>query len=242
MSATPEELAMVDAYIDKELDGPDAERVAKLIAERTELRSYADQQRRLKAQLDAAFSSVVSADPPTHLVDAVRRSPMPVATTKAQRASMPAPLRHALPIAAAVLLSLGLGLYLGQSTSRSIVGAGSDGIARAQGALASALTSQLAADDQGAIAVGLSFRSKDNGLCRTFVTTAHAGIACRDAIGWAITDLTRSEGQGNDPTKFQTAGAPLPQVLRDRVKAMIDGDVFDAAAERAARDRDWRSQ
>jgi hypothetical protein len=57
-----------------------------------------------------------------------------------------------------------------------------------------------------------------------------------------ITDLTKSAALRNDPSKFQTAGTALPQHLRDRVKAMMQGDVLDAAGERAARDRSWQPQ
>jgi hypothetical protein len=239
MTPTPEEQALIDAYIDKELDHDDAVRAKQLLEERADLRSYADQQRRLKERLDAAFSPIANAEIPPRLIDAAQRSPMPIGA--ASQPSAWASIRHLLPIAAAVVFSLALGLFLGRTSTSSVIGVGRDGAAVAQGPLARALTTQLAADP-GTIAIGLSFHNKDGAMCRTFASPSLAGIACRKANTWLITDLATGDGPIPDPAKFQTTGAPLPQHLRDRIKDMIRGDVLDAAAERAARDRGWRSQ
>jgi hypothetical protein len=244
MSPTPEELAMIDAFIDKELDGPEAERIARAIEGRADLKAYAERQRRLKARLDDAFADLAVASAPESLINAVRRSPMSIAGGRSPRDPITAQAWRALPIAAAVLLSLGVGLYLGNGASRSLIGIGADGTATADGALAAALTSQLAADDRQPVAIGLSFQSKDGRMCRTFATRSAgeglAGIACRRSGGWAIVGLADIEGASTDPAKFNTAGAALPQSLRDRVGTMIKGEVFDASQERAARDRSWR--
>ena len=246
MSATPDELAMIDAFIDRELDGPDAERIARAIEERADLKAYADRQRGLKARLDEAFAEASASPVPKDLIDLVRRSPMPVTGGYRARDQVTAQAWRALPIAAAILISLGLGLYLGNGPTSGLIGIDGNGTITANGALATALATQLAADDQHSISIGLSFRAKDGQMCRTFAARGGAqglaGIACRGNNGWTIAGLASAEGAFADPSKFQTAGAALPQSLRDRVKAMISGDVLNTAEERAARERGWRAQ
>jgi len=90
--------------------------------------------------------------------------------------------------------------------------------------------------------VGVTFRSKDGAVCRTFDMNAsrdnHAGVACRDADGWAIAALAAAEARTGSP--YETASAGMPSAVRDAVAQMIGGEAFDAEAERRARDAGWR--
>ena len=108
----------------------------------------------------------------------------------------------------------------------------------AHGDLDKALTTRLAADG-GALRVGLTFRARDGGYCRTFESAADhlAGLACRRDGRWAV--RVTSAWSPEPATGYRTAASSTPPAVLAAVDATIAGDALDAAAERAARDRGW---
>jgi hypothetical protein len=113
----------------------------------------------------------------------------------------------------------------------------------AAGRLADALNTELASakDPSAANQIGISFRDTTGHDCRTFVSGSNAGLACRQNDVWQIQVLA-STAREDSGAMYQMAGAAMPQAVRDRVQSIIAGSPFDAAAERAARDRHWSGQ
>jgi hypothetical protein len=118
-----------------------------------------------------------------------------------------------------------------------------DGQQFAAGALSRALDQGLASapDPSAAIAIGLTFRSADGNICRTFVrhaSPAMAGLACHEAAGWSLPVLsTKAASAGGE---LRQAASDLPPTVQAAIDARIRGDAFDAQQERAARDGGWR--
>ena len=118
-----------------------------------------------------------------------------------------------------------------------------DGRQFAAGALSNALDHALASepDPHASIAIGLSFRSVDGQLCRTFVQHAKpamAGLACHEAAGWSLPVLSTADKSGGG--ELRQAASSLPPEVQAAVDARIRGEAFDAQQERAARDSGWR--
>ncbi|MET0272757.1 MAG: hypothetical protein ABW360_07175, partial [Phenylobacterium sp.] len=113
-----------------------------------------------------------------------------------------------------------------------------DGVLVAHGELAEALSSGLATDP-GVIRVGLTFRTADGRYCRSFQSEMDhlAGLACREDGRWtAMTTTTFEPAKAPD---YRTAGSDTPAAVLAAVDELIAGEPLDAAAERAARDRNW---
>lgn len=104
----------------------------------------------------------------------------------------------------------------------------------ASGALADALDTQLASDQpaDADIRIGLSFRDRQGRACRSFEARAVSGIGCRDGGRWALERAIG--GRANQEYRQASSGELLAAAA-----AMMAGDPFDGAAERAARDKGW---
>jgi hypothetical protein len=118
-----------------------------------------------------------------------------------------------------------------------------DGQAFAAGALRHALDDALASqpDPASPVAIGLSFRSTDGHVCRTFTVRsapAKAGLACHGDSGWALPVL--STAPASDQGELRQAMSGVPPEVQAAVDARLRGQVFDARQERAARDAGWR--
>ena len=118
-------------------------------------------------------------------------------------------------------------------------------VADARDDLARELDDQLASNAQPgeSVRIGLSFRNKQGSDCRTFAWVAGSvstsGIACHVAGDWHVAALATEARQAHDRTAYQTAGAAMPDSIRSTVSAMIAGQPFDPAEERAARAARW---
>jgi hypothetical protein len=109
--------------------------------------------------------------------------------------------------------------------------------------LSRALDDQLAsAPEPGApITVGLTFRAADGHICRSFVrhaAPARAGLACHAEQGWQV-PVVVPVGAPAEGDMRQAASA-LPRAVQQAIDARLQGEVFDASQERAARDAGWR--
>jgi hypothetical protein len=146
------------------------------------------------------------------------------------------------------------GLVLHFGTERYSSGAVTErgGLLVAAGALDEALSNQLVSEQavDSDVRIGVSFRSKGGGYCRTFQLrekTNLAGLACREGDQWRLDVLARGEpsqdgGPGNDAhSGFRPAGSALPSSIVQAVDQVIDGEPLDAAAEAHAKMNQWHA-
>lgn len=132
--------------------------------------------------------------------------------------------------------TLMLGTLIG--TRLDAPGGGSSERLLASGAIAKALDTQLASAPAGAVAVQISFKAKDGRFCRSFSTTASAGLACREPDGaWALQQVATVNALNGD---MRQASSSLPPSVLAAVDAAMAGDALNAEQEKAARDAGWR--
>lgn len=241
------------AYADGELDQARRAEIAAAIEQDPELARRVAAHRSLRAEVAGAFSSVIDQPVPDRL-RAAARGPVPEEATRESRprgnvVQFPArgsrapgaPWRAREWTAMAASLVLG-GLIGWQFMARS----GGDVTTRggalvASGELARALDTQLASAQaaDASVRIGLTFKSKDGGYCRSFVTRASsaAGLACREGSGW---QLAFTEAIDPDAGGVRQAASELSPSLLKAVEARLDGEMLDAAGEKAARDAAWK--
>ena len=215
------------AYVDGELDADKAAEVEAAAKADPVLAEAIAAHRRLREGLFAAFAAVAEEPVPDRLV-AAAEPPAPV-SLDAFRARRQV-LFQAGALAACLVAAVGVTLAVTQP--RGDFRSGPNGLL-AQGPLERALSSQLASDDHGTARIGLTFRDKAGAVCRTFTTRASDGMACREGSHWRIDALARAEGA----TEFRQAASPL---IMSAASERMDGDAFDADAEKSARDKGWK--
>lgn len=240
------------AYVDGELDpGARADFESAMAADQVLARRVAEQ-RRLRAALQGAFDPVLDEPVPDSLALAARGG------TPAGRATV-VPIQRGrdgrLPVrttwfaaAASLVLGLVLGQRLGVRGADASLVVADGGALVAAGALADALTNQLAGHpaEDGGPRLGLSFLSKDGGYCRTFTMSGaealQGGLACRSAEGrWQVRVLEAVYVEETVSGALRPASSvALPESVRRAVDASITGETLDAAAEKAARNARWR--
>lgn len=119
--------------------------------------------------------------------------------------------------------------------------AGGDDRLVATGGIAQALERQLAsapAAESGAVAVQVSFKARDGRWCRSFSTTATAGLACREPDGaWALQQVATVDAPGRG---LRQAASSLPPSVLAAVDAAMASEALNADQEKAARDAGWR--
>src|SRR5262249_48956798 len=140
-------------------------------------------------------------------------------------------------MAASLVGGVLFGLGAMNAGDHRVIVADANGMA-AHGALTQALENQLAANNAGAIRIGVSFRARDGSFCRTFSTDETAGLACRVADAWRIAIAQES---ARSSAQYQQAGSETPAAIRDAVAARISGDPLDAAGEARARAEHWQA-
>lgn len=224
------------SWLDGELEGPDADRVAALVAASPDLSARADEHRKLTAGLRTAFDPVMqgTAIPPqfgaAQVIDFGAR-----ATDRDRWRSW-----FGVPRWAAMAATLALGLVVG-----NMVGGSSgapvqnrDGMLVAAASLDQALDKQLASvGAHDGVRVGLTFRDRQGSICRSFNDGAASGLACRSDDDWRIRGLFQgAEGQAGD---YRMAAGEDPR-LAALIDETIAGEPFNAAQERAALDKGWR--
>ena len=224
------------AWLDGELEGDEAARVAAQVASDPALQAKAEQHRRLAAQLRGAFDPILKQDVPPSKFGSAN-----VLDFQAQRSERE--IRRSsfgVPQWAAMAATLAIGIVAGQFVSnRSGAPIESrDGMLVAAASLDRALDAQLAsAEGNGRVRVGLTFRTRVGGICRSFSNEGTAGLACHDGQDWKIEGLFAApEGQQGD---YRMASGEDPR-LAALVDERIAGEPFDAAAEKAAMEQGWR--
>lgn len=223
------------AWLDGELEGEEAERVAARVAADPALQKEAEQHRRIAAQLRGAFDPVMSDVPPP------RFGAPEVVDLQARRTARDE--RHSsfgVPQWAAMAATLAIGIVAGQFVgNRSGAPIESrDGMLVAAASLDRALDAQLAsAEGKERVRVGLTFRARDGGICRSFTDDGASGLACRDGQDWRVEGLFAApQGQQGD---YRMAAGEDPR-LAALIDERIAGEPFDASAERVAKENGWR--
>lgn len=249
-------LERVMAYVDGELDAAARADFERAMAADAALQAAVERERGLRARLADAYAPVLDEPVPASL-QALLRPPAPVIDLSAARAAKAEP---ATPrrwrsaewgaLAACLVLGVALGViggggWRGAAPADAVLAQSTGGALVAQGRLDRALTHALAAEPGGVegaegVAVGLSFATRDGALCRSFAldgAAPAAGLACRRGGAWQVQALAPAAADA--PGAYRQAATSLPPALLQLVDQWREGDVLDAAAERAARDRGW---
>lgn len=226
--------AMLIAWVDGELDEVTRRRVERAAAEDPALAGRLDMHRRLRDRLSGHYAPV-EAEP----VPPVLRAMLEESAKTVPFVSPAAPRWRNWGIGGAIAASLVLGLGIGHVSSGPAGPiAVKNGAMVARGELASALDTQLAsAQEDAPVRIGLSFRRKDGGWCRSFDGEAVAGVACREGAQWQVQQLVPGAGQG---TAYRQASSGDARIMTT-VEALMEGNPADAAQEKAAQERGWRA-
>jgi hypothetical protein len=250
----PDETLM--AFADGELDAASRALVESALQQDPELAKRVARHVALRQRLRSAYAEELTEPVPQRLLDAAQRPRLQKNNVVNLQAARDAKLREASDVgspatrwrpAAAIAASLAIGFGLGyinrnHGESEPALARGADGALNARGALARALSTQLAANQTAAaeVHIGVSFLAKNGDYCRTFSLSGSvrpAGLACRHEAQWRIESL----GQSSDASaaNYRTAGTDLsPQILR-AVEERIDGEALDAGAEAEALQKNW---
>lgn len=219
------------AWLDGELDGVEAERVAALVAGDPALQARADAHRGLGAGLRGAFQAVADDAPPAPRFAAeVHALGRPASNDNHRRFGAV----HWTAMAAALALGLVAAPFVRPQSGGPI-----DSKMAATGSLKQALDTQLASvPTSDGVRIGLTFKDKGGSVCRSFSGQASgSGLACRKGNDWKVEGLfATSAGQASD---YRMAAGQDP-----RLAAMIDqriaGEPMDAASEARAKEAGWR--
>lgn len=225
--------AMLIAWVDGELDEVTRRRVDRAVADDPALAQRLAMHRRLRERV-AGHYAPIEAEP----VPAAMRALLEKSATIVPFAPPPASRWRNWGWGGAIAASLVLGLGIGHLTGGSDGPVGvRDGAMVARGELASALDSQLASAPQDrAIRIGLSFRRKGGGWCRSFEGSALAGVACKEGQDWQVQQLVPGAGEA---TAYRQASSGDARVMAT-VDALIEGAPANAAQEAAAKAGGWR--
>lgn len=242
------------AYLDGELADDARARIDAAVASDPLLADRMARDLRLQACVRDAFSDTLDEPVPAHL-QAMLAAPASHASAahasavqdaanvvslplrKAHRPMLPAWLGYAAAAALAVVAIGGMWRQV-QSPVRL-----SDGELVAGGVLADGLDRALASapDAASVVSIGLTFRNRDGRVCRSFAyrgDTALSGLACRHDDAWRLSALESVKPE--DEGEWRQASSTMTPAVQAAVDAALTGDAFDAEAERAARDDDWR--
>lgn len=238
----------VMAYVDGELD--DAARAALEVAMATDsdLTERVARERRLRARLHGEFDPVLREPIPERLLAAANAT-----SAKARTGNIiwlkRIPTRDwSWPQWSAIAASLILGVLVAPLL-RHEPGQGPlgirDGKVLAAGALAHALSEQLASNQfaNAPVQIGVSFLTRNGDYCRTFMLrdkSAVAGLACREGGSWRLQALAATDRATSGSGEYQPAASSLPPAIAQSVDALIVGDPLDAKSEAAARGNGWR--
>lgn len=241
------------AYADDELDPETRAAVEAAMASDPEMARRVAQHSALRKRIRSAFDRILDEPVPPRLL-------APVGGGLTDPLEHPlgaevAPLRRgrarqwAWPQWTAIAASLIVGVIVGgtavlRARAPAVI-AMTGGQAVAAGALASALSDQLAGSPStaGGVRIGVSFRAKSGEFCRTFLVrqpAALAGLACRAAGSWQLGVLAPASPSGGKPGGYRQAASTMPPAVIAAVESRIAGQPLDSRAEAAARARNWQ--
>lgn len=228
------------AWLDGELEAAEAARVEAEVAADPRLSTMAAEHRTMQARLKGAFDTIIDAPMPGHLAAAARTPPQAEvidfaeARKKSDRA-WPSPGQWSA-MAATLAIGVLIGTLAPQARQASPVEV-QGGKIYAASALDEALSTQLASAPRGDLRIGVTYRDQSGAVCRSFTDPSSSGLACREGKGWRVRGLFAApEGQGGS---YRMAAGMDPN-LAALVDSTMAGEPFDAAQEKAARDKGWR--
>jgi len=250
----------VMAYVDGELDDAARARIADAARHDEALAARIRAEQALRDQLRGHFAPVAQEPVPQGWIDSIRMATKngagaaPAVTlnvvsmdaaraARAERVQAPARGRTTgrLWAGAAIAASLVVGVMIGDRLHRpAVLVAGKDGLV-ASGELAQALDTQLAsAQGDAPIRILGTFKRQGGDTCRVFSGAAASGIACHDGNAWQMQQVLpgAKAASGATPGAYRQAGSDQAGLMA-QAQAMMAGDPFDAAQERAARDHLW---
>lgn len=227
------------AYVDGELAPADAQAFEAEMASDPALTKQVAAERALRARLGARFDAVLDEPVPDRLAALLqpKGEVIDFAAAKEQRER-----RRWLPgwaNAGAVAASLAVGVVGGQMLVRApAMVASRDGGLYAGPKLEKALDTQLASvqPTDAPIRIGLTFRDGGGAVCRTFDGEGLAGVACHSGKDWTVRRTIADEVQPG-ATDYRQASSAAAMAAAQEIMA---GEPFDAAQEKAARDKGWR--
>lgn len=223
------------AWLDGELPEEEATQVEAEVARSPELARAAKQHRAMQARLKAAFDPIAEAPVPDRIRPRAEVIDFAAAKGKLERRRWGSTAQWA---ATAATLAIGVigGRMLTPASHGPVEVQG--GRMYAAAALDHALGSELASlPSNGPVRVGLTFRNQAGEICRTFTDPQSSGLACRSDGRWQVRGLFAvPEGQGG---AYRMAAGMDPS-LAALVGSTIAGEPFDAAAEKAAKERGWK--
>ena len=238
------------AYADGELDAKTRSQVQEALATDPDVARRVAAHMALRASVRASFDKVLDEPLPERLIAAARASgtSKSIGRVVLLRSKSIAQLRH-WPQWGSLAASFVLGALAWHLGTRYISGPllERNGQIFASGALAQALSTQLASDQsaQSGVQIGVSFRSKSGNYCRTFrlhVDNVLAGLACRVDEKWNLEMLVRGEPSSQSQSGYRQAASALPPAVIQAVNDVISGEPLDARAEAAARAKQWNAQ
>ena len=223
------------AWLDGELEPEEAAAMEKKVAADPELAQLAQQHRSLGAKLSNIFDPILDAPMPKKLEDALRPKADVIDLASARRRRSISSLPQWTAIAATLAVGIFIGNMMPERGNAPVDLQG--GKIYAAASLNRALDSELASAPQGSVRIGITFRSSAGQICRTFTQSAASGLACRSGDKWQVKGLFGApEGQQAD---YRMAAGMDPN-LASLVGSLMTGEAFDAAQEKAARQRGWR--
>lgn len=246
MSTFSDDILM--AFADGELDEATRQAVQQAMRSDPAVAAAVARHQALRGDVFGAYAGTLDEAVPQRLqLAASAPKVVQLDAVRAARQHKAEPRRWAWPEWGAIAATLVLGVAAGSMGVQGLQGdsqlasvAGKDGALMARGALAKALSAQLAsaAPAQGQVRIGLSFVSKQGSYCRSFMLAGAAGLACRDGDEWSIPVLAES-AQGA-PGDYRQAGSALPPAVLEAIDQRIAGAALDAKAEQAAQRGGWR--
>ena len=235
------------AWLDGELPADEAAQVGAEVAADPELSRLAEEHRAMAAGLRGAFGSVEAQPVPEGLQRSIEsdrgEKVVSLADARASREVRRAPSLWVQM--GALAATLAVGIVTGNMLSIGFLPAGSSEPIQTEASrlvasadLENALYAQLAsAPVDAGPRIGVTFRDKTGAICRTFEDRAASGLACRESGDWRIRSVF--QGAEGPATDYRMAGGPNLRLLEE-VDAIIDGEPFDAAQEKAAAEKGWR--
>lgn len=237
------------AFADGELDMAQRADIERELATDAALRQRVTALALQRERVAAAFAPVLDEPVPDRLLGLLRPSSTPPAAApvvdlgerraaREQRARLPSWAQWG-GLAASVLMGVLVGMQFKPTSADPAIEL-RDGQLLAGGAVEQALVSQLASQPvAGApVAVQLSFVDRGGSYCRTFSTTAMAGLACKQGERWAVQSLATAASA--PASAVRQAASALPPAVLSAVDQRIAGDALDPIRERQARDSGWR--
>lgn len=234
MSSVTDE--MLVAYADGELDEVSRRRVERAIAQDAALAQRLEAHEALRSRIGAHYAPVAEEAVPDRFRAVLDAPPVIDLSAERERRREQAP-RRGWAMVGTIAATLVLGVLIGRGMGGETGPIGTDGGRMvAQGTLADALNTQLAsAGEVDGIRMGLTFKDRAGGWCRSFQGAAVSGVACRKDDGWR---LEQALPGGTGQADYRQAASGDPRIAAT-VEALMSSAPVDATGEKAARDGGW---